>query len=129
MTDILTQVEPTRPHRDARGRFVRGNGVASDGGRARAAKLTPRRRRQIARKGRAALVRKHFHGDDRAQRHYLAALGAYAYEVAAGAYDPRTPLRPNATHPGPIQDWLAHYWTPGLFTGAHIDIDFQGGDL
>ncbi len=128
MSDILAQVEP-RPHRDARGRFTRGNAMAGAGGRARAAKLSPRRRRQIARKARAALVRKHFHGDDRAQRHYLAALGAYAYEVQAGAFVSGSPLRPHAWHPGPIQDWLAHYWTPDLFTGDHIDVDFQGGNL
>jgi len=34
---------------------------------------------------------------------------------AAGAGRPGSPLRPIATHPGAIQDWIAQQWTPSLF--------------
>lgn len=101
--------------RDNKGRFTKGNAYAAAGGRARAAKLTKRRRKAIARKARRAMVRKHFGGDDRAQRAYFAALGLR--------------VRLAATHPGPIQDWRAAYYTDNLFTGAHRDVDFYGGAL
>lgn len=112
--------------RDARGRFAIGNQIASAGGRARAATLSKRRRRAIARRGYRAMVARHFAGDERAQRHYLAALGAYNYEVMAGAYLPGSPLRPNAQHPGPIQEFLSRYWQPSLLAGDHLDIQFMG---
>lgn len=70
------------------------------------------------------MVRKHFGGDDRAQRRYLADLGAYIYERMAGAFRPGSPLRPNASHPGPIQDWRAEHYTQDLFTGDHRDVEF-----
>lgn len=107
-----------------RGQFQPGNTFASLGGQARAAKLSSRRRRAIARKARRALVAKRFHGDDQAQRRYIAALGAYAYEVQAGAYDAGSPLRPNAAHPGTISEFLERHWQPSLLVGAHVDIDF-----
>lgn len=111
--------------RDARGRFAPGNTIASAGGHARAQKLPKRRRRAIARKGYRAMVRRHFDGDAICQKHYLAALGAYAYEVAAGAYDPRSPLRPNAQHPGTIQEFRAQFYQLGLLHGPHRDIQFM----
>lgn len=118
--------DPAPPaERDTRGRFVANNLISSQGGRARARALTRRRRRAIARKARRAMVRRHFGGDDRAQRHYLAALGAYVYEVQAGAFRPGSPLRPNAAHPGPIQDWRSRYYMQDLFTGDHRDIEFM----
>lgn len=111
--------------RDSRGRFAPGNSAASAGGRARAAKLSQRRRRAIARKGYRAMVARHFAGDYRAQRHYISALGAYNYEVMAGAYEPGNPLRPNARHPGPIQEFLARYWQQSLLDGPHLDVPFM----
>ncbi len=106
-----------------RGQFEPGNTLAKLGGQARAAKLSPRRRRAIARKGRRAMVAKHFAGDDRAQRAYFAELGAYNYDVAAGSYDPSSPLRPFAKHPGTIQEFLERRWQPSLLAGAHVDVE------
>lgn len=71
------------------------------------------------------MVRKHFGGDMRAQRQYLAQLGAYNYEVMAGTFLPGSPLRSNASHPGPIQDWRARHYTPSLLFGAHRDVEFM----
>jgi hypothetical protein len=117
--------DPAPPReRDNRGRFVRNNRISSAGGRARAQALSKRRRKAIARKGWRVMVRRHFGGDDRAQRRYFGALGAYNYEVLAGATSPRSPLRPNASHPGAIQDWRARYYTENLLTGSHRDEDF-----
>ena len=93
--------------RGKRGRFTKGNPEAAQGGRARAATLSPERRRAIARQARAAMVRKHFGGDDGAQRAYFAALGVFNYEVQAGAFRPCSPLHTSARHPGAIQDWRA----------------------
>ena len=71
------------------------------------------------------MVKRHFGGDARAQRKYWAQLGAHNYEVMAGSYLPGSPLRSNASHPGPIQDWRARHYTPNLFTGAHRDVEFM----
>lgn len=110
------------PDRDSKGRFTKGNAQAAAGGRARAAKLTKRRRR--------AMVRRHFGGDDRAQRAYFAALGLYNYEAMAGVTGGLgLAVRRAARHPGPIQDWRASYYTSNLFTGDHRDVDFYGGAL
>lgn len=107
-------------NRDSRGRFRRGNEIASAGGFARAAALDPDRRTEIARAARAAMVRRHFHGRDDLQRAYFAQLGAFVYDQAAGAGRPGSPLRPIASHPGAIQDWIARQMTGYLF----LDVDF-----
>lgn len=70
------------------------------------------------------MVAKHFGGDDRAQRTYLAELGRYAYEVQAGSFLQGSPLRTSVRHPGPIQEWLSRYWQPSLLVGDHLDVDF-----
>jgi hypothetical protein len=115
---------------DSKGRFTKGNTLAQKGGRARAAALTRRRRRAIARKGYRAMVRKHFGGDDHAQRAYFAALGVYNYEVQAAVTGGLgLVVRRAARHPGPIQDWRAAYYTGDLLTGAHRDVNFYGGAL
>ncbi len=57
--------------RDAAGRFTRGNEHASAGGRARAEKLSPARRREIARAGFAALSVLYFDGSKRAAAAWL----------------------------------------------------------
>jgi hypothetical protein len=108
------------PERDSRGRFVAGNSIASVGGHARAATLTPRRRRAIARKARRAMVRKHFGGDDRAQRKYFAALGLWNSEkVFVG-----TPVPVRAQPPGAIQEWRSRYYQLDLLNGLHRDVEF-----
>jgi hypothetical protein len=112
--------------RDSRGRFVAGNTIASAGGQARAKALTKRRRRAIARKARRAMVRRHFGGDDTAQRRYLAALGRYAYEVAAGSFLPGSPLRTMAQHPGSIQEWRQRYYQLDLYCALNKDVIFTG---
>jgi hypothetical protein len=122
---LVKDLPPQLCERDARGRFVAGNHASSAGGRARAIKLPARRRRAIARRGYRAMVRKHFGSDGRAQRQYLAQLGTYNYERMAGSFLPGSPLRTNASHPGPIQDWRSRYYTPDLFTGAHRDVQFM----
>ena len=108
---------------DHRGRFTRGNTLAAAGGRARAAKLSRRRRKAIARKGYRAMVRKHFLGDYRAQRAYWAALGMWNSEkVFVG-----TPVPVRAADPGKPQDFLTRYWQLQLMNGAHLDVQFMGG--
>ena len=114
--------------RDSQGRFTKGNAFAAQGGRARADALTQRRRKAIARKARRAMVRKHFGGDDHAQRRYLGQLGRYNYEVMAGVTGGLgLSVRRATAHPGPIQDWRARYYTEDLFTGAHRDVNFYQG--
>ena len=115
--------------RDDKGRFTSGNPFASDGGRARAKKLSERQRRAIARKAYRAMVEKHFAGDYRAQKAYFAALGLWNSEkVFVGS-----PVPVRATDPGRPTDFLARYWQLSLFNGAghpegpHLDIDFGRG--
>lgn len=110
--------------RDARGRFTRGNMAAAAGGLARAAKLSARRRREIAAAGRAAQVEKWFLGDDQGQRRYMAQLGAWVYDQQAGAGAPGSALQAVATHPGTISEFCARRWQPALLTGPHLDVDF-----
>ena len=111
--------------RDARVRFVANNIISKEGGRARAAALSPRRRRAIARKGWRVMCAKHFGSDRTAQRRYLAALGTWVYERMAGSFLPGSPLRTSSRHPGPIQDWRSAYYTSDLFTGEYLDIEFM----
>ena len=61
--------------RGARGRFTSGNEYASHGGQARAAKLTPERRRAIARAACWARVLKRFAGDEAAAKSWWASRG------------------------------------------------------
>lgn len=70
--------------RNDKGQFVRGNTVASKGGRARARTLTPAQRRQIARQGWDAMVDKHFAGDEAAAKRWWGSIGAWASDVMAG---------------------------------------------
>lgn len=57
--------------RDSKGRFIAGNTFSSQGGKARAQKLSKRRRRQIAKAGWAAFVTKYFDGADWVARQYM----------------------------------------------------------
>ena len=129
---IIDLPQPAPPRqRDARGRFAPGNRISSAGGKARAAKLSRRRRRAIARKGFRAMLRKHWAGDARAHARYWAEMGRFQYEVQAGALlpdgsrRPGSPLRTNALHPGPAQEWRARYYTDSLLWGSHRDVEFQ----
>lgn len=62
------------------GRFLPGHSLASKGGKARAAALTPERRRDIARQGRQAMIARHFNGDAYAADQWLARKGQYAQD-------------------------------------------------
>lgn len=124
MIDLPDPAPP--PERDHRGRFARNNRIASQGGRARAAALTPRRRRAIARKGYRSMVARHFAGDRSAQRRYLVALAIHNYEVMAAVPGGLgLAVRRAAGHPGPIQDWRAAHYTSSLLYGDHRDVDFR----
>ena len=74
--------------RNQRGRFLPGNQTAARGGQARAAKLPPARRQEIARAGWQALVEKHFAGDQERAADYIGRLGAWAAEQVAYADSP-----------------------------------------
>ena len=115
--------------RDTQGRFTSGNAFAAEGGRARAKKLSKRRRRAIARKAYRAMVKKHFAGDYRAQKAYFRALGLWNSEKPFVG----TPIPVRATDPGKPTDFLARYWQLSLFSaaghpeGSHLDVDFGRG--
>jgi hypothetical protein len=64
--------------RDQRGKFAKGNGWSSMGGKKRARILPAERRREISKQGYLALVQKHFDGDIVAQGQYLGEVGAWA---------------------------------------------------
>ena len=112
--------------RDEKGRFTKGNPFAAEGGRARAKKLSKRRRRAIARKGRRAMVEKHFAGDDRAQREYFAALGRYnAMAVIPATWSTLgASVARAARHPGSPNDFLTVYWQGKLFDALVADVYF-----
>lgn len=74
--------------RNQRGRFLPGNQTAARGGQARAAKLPPKRRQEIARAGWQAFVERHFAGDEQAAGEYIGQLGAWAAEQVAYADSP-----------------------------------------
>lgn len=68
------------PERDEQGRFLPGHRWASKGGQARARALTPERRREIARLGWRALVKRRFNGDAKAAKAWLTAKGLAALD-------------------------------------------------
>ena len=106
--------------RDEKGRFTQGNPFAAEGGRARAKKLSRRRRRAIARKAYEAMVEKVFLGDFRAQRAYFAALGVWNSEkVFLGS-----PIPVRATDPGKPTDFLADFWQLRLYDPLIADVQF-----
>ncbi len=86
--------------RNAAGHFLPGNTTAQRGGQARAAKLSPARRQEIARAGWQALVERHFAGDEQAAGEYISRLGAWAAEQTAYAGSPI--YQPVWAHPGPL---------------------------
>jgi hypothetical protein len=66
------------PERDENGRFLPGHRWASEGGQARAKKLSARRRREIAARGFQAIVDKRFGGDREAAKEWLVKKGQWA---------------------------------------------------
>lgn len=66
--------------RDERGRFVLGNAMASVGGRARAAKLSPEQRSAIALMGFWGLVNKRFDGNKERALFWLSKVGFWGYD-------------------------------------------------
>jgi hypothetical protein len=78
------------------GRFDLCNPYSFRGGRARAEKVTPERRREIAALGFATLVEKRFGGDATAAKIYIGLLGAWASDA------PYRDLFPVFPHPGPM---------------------------
>lgn len=75
-----------------RHRFARGNAQAAAGGRARAEKLQPERRAEIAsaggKAGWAVLVERWFAGDEDAAKEFIGRRGAYWAERLAYGDDP-----------------------------------------
>ena len=69
--------QPGGAGRDARGRFTAGNDFAERGGAARAAKLTPERRKAIA-TGYRALVERRFDGDHERAKSWLGDVGVWS---------------------------------------------------
>lgn len=89
-------------NRDPRtGRFVAHNLASYQGGRARAERLSPQRRRAIASMGFAAFVAKRFGGDRQAAVRWLGQLGAWAVEEAAYRNCPQIYKPGYWPHPGP----------------------------
>ncbi|MEZ4865317.1 MAG: hypothetical protein R3C14_28670 [Caldilineaceae bacterium] len=111
-----------RAQRDGRGRFTKGNQLSAAGGRARAKALTPRRRRAISRRGWRAMVRRHFAGDDRAAKAWLGALGAWAYDQAAGAGN--GVIVGVYSHPGAPGEFLSRRYQLSLFDALNVDVSF-----
>ncbi|MEZ4864136.1 MAG: hypothetical protein R3C14_22680 [Caldilineaceae bacterium] len=111
-----------RTQRDGRGRFTKGNQVSAAGGQARAKALTPKQRKAISRKGWRAMVRKHFAGDDQAARAWLGALGAWAYDQAAGAGNGI--IAPAYSHPGAPGEFLSRRYQLSLFDALNVDVNF-----
>lgn len=85
--------------RDDRGRFAPGNPYAAQGGQVRATKLSPDRRRAIARLGFLAFVDRYFDGDRAAAVDWLGRLGAWAADqtfVGSPVYKPDVYRHPGA---------------------------------
>ena len=92
--------------RNNKGQFVRANTLASKGGRARARKLTPQHRHEIARQVCVALVASHFAGDEAAARRWWGEIGKWASDVAAGYAGTRMHV---FHHPGQPAEFLQTY--------------------
>lgn len=124
MTTLIQHTEPQRPQRGAGGKFAKGNTISQRGGQARAAKLSPRRRRKIAKQGWAGLVQRRFGGDERAAKQWIGAVGAYHYDRGLrglGWY-----LRPVFPHPGDPSAFRAKLYQASLFDGLVREVDFYG---
>lgn len=121
MTPLFEHTE-RKPVRNSKGQFTKGNPYAQRGGHARAAKLSPRRRRQIAKQGWASLVQRRFAGDERAAKAWVGAVGAYHYDQRI--LDIYGAIRPAFPHPGDPNEFRAQRYQLGLLVGAHLDVNF-----
>lgn len=123
---FIDHTDPPRPQRDKRGRFTKGNRISKRGGHARAAALSPRRRRQIAKQGWNGLVQKHFNGDDRAAKLWFGAIGAWNYDQLV--LDVWGAVRPVYPHPGTPSEFRERLYTPSLFDPLLREPDFYRDD-
>lgn len=119
---LIEHHEPPRAQRDAYGRFVKGNAIAKRGGHARAAALSPRRRRKIAKQGWRGLVKRRFAGDERAAKAWVGAVGAYHYDRLV--LDLYGAIRPAYPHPGDPVEFRAKLYQLYLLAGTHLEVDF-----
>jgi hypothetical protein len=103
----MSRADPTHT------RFTQGNTYAAEGGRARAAKLSPERRREIARLGWLGRVHRQFGGDVDAARAYVADLGRWAGDPYDGDPIPRV-----YQHPGEPSEYRARRYQLTLWDGA-----------
>jgi len=122
MTPLVEHSDGPRRQRDRYGRFTRGNHYAKRGGHARAAALSPRRRRQIAKQGWRGLVARHFAGDERAAKRWVGAMGAWHYDQMI--MDLYGAIRPAYPHPGTPSEFRARCYQLYLLAGAHLDVNF-----
>lgn len=120
----LFDFQEQRPQRSRNGRFAKGNRISQRGGRARAAALSPRRRRQIAKAGWAGLVAKRFGGDERAARTWWGAIGAYHYDQQL--FTLGWIMRGVFPHPGTPTEFRAQLYQAGLFDQMLRESDFYG---
>lgn len=118
MTTLFQHLEQ-RPQRDRRGRFTKGNQISKRGGQARAKALTPQQRQAISRKGWAALVRKHFDGDEVAAKAWFGQLGAWNYDQQAGAGNGY--IFSVFLHPGQPSEFRARRYQLHLFLSFTLD--------
>lgn len=109
--------------RDQRGRFGPGNPFAAEGGRARAKKLSKRRRRKIARLGWKALVDKRFGGNERAAAWWLGKVGAHTYARMVSGEGSSIAFKEVFAHPGSPEEFMT--WYRRLFPGCDSDVAFQ----
>lgn len=122
MTSLFEHTEQPKPQRDSYGRFTKGNQIAKRGGYARAAALSPRRRRQIAKRGWAGLVNRRFNGDLSAAKAWVGAVGAYHYDQEVR--DAWGAVRPAFPHPGSPSDFRSRLYQLYLLAGVHLDVNF-----
>lgn len=122
MIPLIEHTEQPSRQRSASGKFVKGNHYAKRGGHARAAKLSQRRRRQIAKQGWQGLVNRRFAGDERAAKAWVGAVGAHAYDRRL--FDIYGAIRPAFPHPGEPSEFRSRLYQLYLLAGAHLDVNF-----
>ena len=123
MNTLINHAEQ-RPQRKANGKFAKGNTISKRGGHARARALSPRRRRQIAKQGWAALVARRFAGDERAAKRWWGAMGAYHYDRQV--MDIYGAIRPAFPHPGTPTEFRSRLYQTNLFDCLVREPDFYG---
>ena len=110
------------PNRSAGGKFAKGNTISSKGGQARAAKLSKRRRRQIAKQGFQALVDKRFNGNRQLAKNWVGDIGAHNYAKSTGLR-----LKACFAHPGEPEEYVARALSKMGNPDEEIDFGFFEG--